>query len=30
MMDFAKARQFSDGEHYRKFFIPVEDCTVLD
>lgn len=23
------ARQFSDGEHYRKFFVPVEDCVVL-
>lgn len=23
------ARQFSDGEHYRKFFVPVDDCRVL-
>ena len=23
------ARQFSDGQHYRKFFVPAEDCVVL-
>jgi hypothetical protein len=23
------AREFSDGQHYRKFFVPVEDCRVL-
>jgi len=24
-----EAREFSDGKHYRKFFIPVEHCMVL-
>ena len=25
----AEARRFSDGQSYRKFFIPVEDCRVV-
>ncbi len=24
-----EAREFSDGQHYRKFFVPVKDCRVL-